>query len=232
MKSLLFAILPMMLLVACRRPEVDAFARNPPPIAVSFQVPSEVSRNAAVRGEYAAALRAKLATCVMVVPEGEPAPEPSAELQVVITRIRPHAEPSPAVIGTATGVTVGTLGAMSGDRGAFFEGLFWGLWAGTAAAESRDWDNARLGYAPVRVSATVRLERLGVREPLMEFTVRSRDVIEQMGPLGPADRNDGARVREEEAKAFARVVVSRLQERFHWLPLPEPSYYTKPIPTP
>jgi hypothetical protein len=77
----------------------------------------------------------------------------------------------------------------------------------------------------VRVSAEVRLQQRGRKNPLMEFTVRGREVLEQMEPLGPEARQDGARIREEEAKAFARVVVSRLQERFHWLTLPEPSYY-------
>lgn len=93
---------------------------------------------------------------------------------------------------------------------------------GSSAADSRDWNQAQLGYLPVRVSAVVKLQRAGTKAPLMEFSVSGREVIAQMGSLA---HKDDARIREEEAKAFARVVVLRLQEQFHWLPLPEPSYY-------
>jgi hypothetical protein len=119
-------------------------------------------------------------------------------------------------------MVVGTLSALAGNRDAFFDGLFWGVYAGSAAADARDWDQSRLGYQPMRVSAIVKLQRPGTREPLMEFSVRSREVTEQMRPL---ERYDEARIQEEEAKAFANVVVTRLQEQFHWLPLAEPSYY-------
>jgi hypothetical protein len=207
---------------ACRRPEVEAFGQHPPPISVSFQIPPDYPRSEAVSSEYAAALRAKLATCVMVMPAGETIPGSSAELQVTVTQIRPHFDPSPAAIGTATGIAVGALSALAGNRDAVFDGLFWGLFAGSSAADSRDWERSRLGYLPMRVSAVVKLQRPGAKEPLLEFSVRSREVIEQMGFL---DSHDEARIREEEAKAFARVVVSRLQEQFHWLPLGEPSYY-------
>jgi hypothetical protein len=228
MRSLLAALLPLLLIVACRRPEVEAFGQHPLPITVSFRIPSDLPRSEAISSEYAAALRAKLATCAMVVPAGAVGPEATAELLVTINQIRPNAEPSPAAIGAATGVVVGTLSALAGNRDAFFDGLFWGVYAGSAAADARDWDQSRLGYQPVRVSAVVKLQRPGTREPLMEFSVRSRDVTEQMRPL---ERYDEARIQEEEAKAFANVVVTRLQEQFHWLPLAEPSYYqpTEPI---
>lgn len=225
MRRLFYALIPLLLMMACRRPEVEAFGKHPAPIAVSFRTPSDYPRSEAISSEYADALRAKLATCVMVVPAGQAGPEAAAELEVTVTQIHPYSEPSPAAIGFATGVAVGTLSAMAGNRDAFFDGLFWGLFAGSSAADSRDWDGSRLGYLPVRVSAVVKLQQAGTKEPLMEFSVRGREVIEQMGSLSPDELNDQARIREEEAKAFARVVVSRLQEQFHWLPLPEPSYY-------
>ena len=45
----------------------------------------------------------------------------------------------------------------------------------------------------MRVSARVQLQRPGAKEPLLEFAVRSREVIEQMGPL---ESRDEARIRE------------------------------------
>lgn len=231
MRRLLFALVPLLALLACRRPEVAAFGKQPLPIVVGFEVYPGARNRELVKGEYAAALRARLATCAMVVPEGETPPVPAASLKVDITQIRPYSEPSPAAIGTATGIAVGTLSAMAGNRDAFLDGLFWGLWTGSLAADSRHCDSSRLGYWPARVSAVVKLEQPGCRGPLLEFSVGSRDVIERMAPLGPGDRYDEARVREEEAKAFADLVVTRIQERFHWLTLPEPSYYRAPTPT-
>jgi hypothetical protein len=232
MRLLPIALLPLVLLTACRRPEVEAFGRNPSPIVVDFQAPADDPQSEAVTSEYAGALRAELATCVKVVPEGVPAPEPSASLRVTVTRIRANTQPSPGLIGTATGVAVGTLSAMAGDRDAFFDGLFWGLWTGSAVADSQDYDRYRLGFEPVRVSAVVKLEQRGSNAPLLEFSVESHDVIEQMGYLSPRERGDDARIRKEEAKAFAKVVLARLQEQFHWLPLAEPSYYQPPTPAP
>jgi hypothetical protein len=229
LRNIIAATLPLVLLLACRQPELVDFGKHPSPIAVNFQVPLGYSRSESISSEYAAALRAKLAECAMVVPAGETGPDASAELRVTVTQIRPHAEPSPAAIGTATGIAVGTLSALAGNRDAFFDGLFWGFFAGSSAADSRDWERARLGYLPVRVNAVVTLQRLGAKEPLLEFAVRSREVIEQMGSL---ESHDEGRIREEEAKAFARVVVSRLQEEFHWLPLPEPSYYRPALTVP
>ena len=198
---------------------------------MSLRVPRDFPRAETVASEYADALRARLATCAMVVPGGDSGPPAAAELQVTVTQIRPHAEPSPGAIGAVTGIAVGTLSAMAGNRDAFFDGLFWGVFAGSSAADAQDWDRERLGYLPVRVTAEVRLLQSGLKNPLVEFTVRGREVLEQMEALGSDERQDSARIREEEAKAFARVVVARLQERFHWLPLPEPSYY-KPAAVP
>ncbi|HNX94630.1 MAG TPA: hypothetical protein PKL14_05670 [Holophaga sp.] len=216
-------------LVACRRPEVEAFERKPLPIAVSFEVSPEYPRAEELAKEYAAALRARLATRVTVVPAGVPVPDESAEMRVTVTQVRTHGDPSPAAIGAATGVAVGALSLMAGNRDAVFDGFFWGLWAGTHASHLRHEDRRRLGFDPVSVSAVVRLSQKGIVEPLAEFGVGGGEVIDQMDSLRFSERDDEARIREEEAKAFARVVVARLQERFHWLPLAQPSYYVAPF---
>lgn len=225
MKRLL-AALPMLLLLACQRPELEAFKRNPAPIVVSFTIPKGVPGGVEVQKEYAAALRARLATRTLVVPEGVKAPENAAELRVSITELRrAGSDASPAAVGAITGVAVGTLSAMAGNRNAVFDGFFWGLWAGASASDARRQEMARLGYRPERVEAQVALYRAGDPEPLDCFAVASDEVIEAMDPLRAADKEDDFRIREEEAKAFARVVVSRIQERFNWLPLAKPSWY-------
>jgi len=225
MKRMLAAI-PVLLLLACQRPEVEAFKRNPAPIVVSFSIPAAVPNGAEVKKEYAAALRAKLATRTTVVPEGAKAPENAAELKVAITELSLQAsDPSPAQVGVITGVAVGALSAMAGNRDAVFDGFFWGLWAGSHASATRRHDMARLGYRPQRMEAQVALYRAGDPEPLSAFSVEPFEVIDAMDPLNSSEKDDEFRVREEEAKAFARVVVFKIQERFNWMPLAKPSWY-------
>jgi hypothetical protein len=225
MKRLL-AVLPLFFLLACQRPEVEAFKRNPSPIVVAFTIPAEVPTGAEVQKEYAAALRAKLATRTTVVPEGVKAPENAAELRVVITELGGRrGEPSPATVGVITGVAIGALSAMAGHRDAVFDGFFWGLWAGSHASGARRHHEARLGYRPQQMEAQVALYRAGDPEPLSSFAVEPFEIINAMDPLSRAEKDDEFRVREEEAKAFARVVVFKIQERFNWMPLPKPSWY-------
>jgi len=225
MKRML-AVLPLLFLLACQRPEVEAFKRNPAPIVVAFTIPEDVPNGVEVKQEYAAALRARLATRTTVVPEGVKAPENAAELRVVITELRGSAsEPSPAAVGAITGVTVGALSALAGNRDAVFDGFFWGLWAGGHASATRRHDVARLGYRPRQMEAQVALYGAGDPEPLDSFAVDASEVIDAMDPLGRGEQEDESRVREEEAKAFARVVVFRIQERFNWMPLPKPSWH-------
>jgi hypothetical protein len=225
MKRML-AILPLVVLVACQRPEVEAFKRNPTPMVVTFAIPAGVPSAEEVKKEYAAAMRAKLATRTTVVPEGVKAPENAAELRITITELRgPGSDPSPAKVGVITGVAVGTLSAITGHRDAVFDGFFWGLWAGAHASNARRYDMARLGYRPMQVQAQVALFRAGDPEPLEAFAVEPYEVIDAMDPLNTSEKDDEFRVREEEAKAFARVIVFKIQERFNWLPLAKPSWY-------
>lgn len=223
----LFATLPVILLLACQRPEVEAFKRSPAPIVVSFAIPKDIPQGEEVRKEYAAALRARLATRTTVVPEGVSAPGDAAELRVTITemRVARRADPSPATVGVVTGVAVGALSALAGNRDAIFDGFFWGLWAGGNASASRRNDMARLGYRPQQMEAQVGLYRAGDPEPLDAFAIEPSEVIDAMDPLRDSDKEDEFRIREEEAKAFARVVVFKVQERFKWLPLAKPSWY-------
>jgi len=231
MRHYAFCLLSLLALSACRRPEVEAFERRPLPIAVSFKVPGDYPQAADLAKEYAEALRARLATRVTVIPSGVPVPAEYAELQVEITQIRSQGDPSPAAVGVVTGLAVGAIHTLAGNRDAPFEGFFWGIWAGSQAAQARDEQRRRLGYEPIRVSAEVQLVQNGLKHPLTEFSLGGGEVIDQMDALDFRERRDEARIREEEAKAFARVVVSRLQEQFHWLPLPDSSFY-RPSGTP
>ena len=217
-------------LLGCTRPEVEAFRQRPTPIAVKVSLPEGLAERALFEKEYASALRARLATRVTVVPEGVTPPAGAAELRVEIHDVSPGRErPSAAAVGVAAGVTVGALSAASGNRGwGIVDGLFWGLWAGTHAAAHRDHTRNRLGYIPQVVRAQVRLVREGLQEPLWVTAIEPVEVVEAMDPLPPGLREDDGRIREEEARGFARAVVQKLSVDFQWTRLSEQRFYEAP----
>jgi hypothetical protein len=223
-------IASFLLVMGCTRPEVEAFRMRPAPVRVTVNLPSNLEGRESFQQEYASALRARLSTRLMVVPEGVTPPVGTAELRVDIQDISPApGHPSPAAIGVATGVTVGALSAVSGNRGwGIMDGLFWGLWAGTHASMHQERVRDRLGYQPQVVRAQVSLLQPGNPEPLWVETVEPVEVVEAMDPLPRGSRDDDGRIREEEAKGFARVVVQKLSSYFHLIRLAEQRFYEDP----
>jgi hypothetical protein len=167
---------------------------------------------------------------VTVVPEGVKPPVGTVELQVDIRDISfAPGQASPAAIGVATGVTVGALSAAAGNRGwGIMDGLFWGLWVGSHAAIHQERVQDRLGYRPQVVRAQVSLVQPGNPEPLWVESIEPREVVEAMDPLPRGYRDDDGRIREEEARGFARVVVQRLSSYFHWTRFTEQRFYEDP----
>ena len=219
--------------MACSRPEVEAFRLRPTPITVKMSIPADIPEGEDVRKEYAAALQAKLATRVVVVPEGVQGPADTAVLDVAITDVKRYRSgPSPAAVGVATGVTVGILSAAAGNRYAAFDGFWWGMFAAHHAVHARRAELDRLGYRPLDVTAVVRLRQAGNSSersnPLAEFDVGGDEVIDAMDPLSRREADDVGRIREEEARAFARVVISKLQNRFGWSAHGSPTFYRGP----
>ncbi|MBL0209588.1 MAG: hypothetical protein IPQ13_01540 [Holophagaceae bacterium] len=221
--------------LACTRPEVEAFRLKPTPVTVKMSIPSEIPQGEDVRKEYSAALQAKLATRIMVVPEGVQGPADTAVLDVSITDVKRYRSgANPVAVGVATGVAVGILGAAAGNRSSAFDGFWWGLFAAHHAVHARRAELDRLGYRPLDVSAVVRLRQAGGEtgrnEPLAEFDVGGDEVIDAMDPLSRREAEDVGRIREEEARAFARVVVGKLQDRFGWSAHGSPMFYRAPGP--
>jgi|GEM_PF-1204128 len=224
---------PTLLLgLGCLRPEVEAFRQRPAPVRVTVTLPERLADHVAFQKEYASALRARLSTRLMVVPEGVMPPVGAAELQVDIRELAPGpGSPSPAAVGVATGVTVGALSAASGNRGwGVVDGLFWGLWVGGSVAAHQERVQHRLGYVPQAVRAEVRLVQPGNPEPLWVDSIEPREVVEAMDPLPRGYRDDDGRIREEEAKGFARVVVQKLSSYFQLTRYSEQRFYGEPGP--
>ena len=178
----LLLVAPLLLVLGCTRPEVEAFRLRPAPVRVTVTLPANLPDREGFQREYAAALRARLATRVVVVPEGVKPPVGTAELQVVIRDISPApGQASPAAIGVATGVTVGALSVASGNRGwGIMDGLFWGLWVGSHAAVHQERVQDRLGYRPQVVRAQVSLVQPGNPEPLWVESIEPREVVERL----------------------------------------------------
>lgn len=229
-RAVLAFLSPLLLVVGCTRPEVEAFRRSPAPVSVSVSLPERLADREGFQKEYASALRARLATRVVVVPEGVKPPVGAAELRVVVTEVLPAGrQPNPAAVGVAVGATVGALSAASGNRGwSVVDGLFWGLWAGAHASVHRDMTRDRLGYLPQTVRAQVYLVQEGQKEPLWVAEIGPQEVVEAMDPLPPGSRDDDGRIREEEARGFARVTVQRLSAEFGWARLSEQRFYADP----
>ena len=228
MNKLPLLLLPALVAVGCQRPEVEAFRKAPPPIVVQVTLADDLPGSEDLTREYAAALRARLATRATVVPEGVEPPPGAAKLQVNLTLRAQRGDPTPGAVGVATGLAVGTLSAMFGNRDAVFDGLFWGMWAGANAAAAQRYDRGRLGYRPYTVDASVYLNQPipGRKEwaTLADFGVRSREVMDAMGPLGPGQRYDEERIREEVGRGLARAIVRHLDEEIEWIPKARPSY--------
>ncbi len=223
--------LPALLLVfGCTRPDVEAFRQRPTPVRVTVTLPARLQDRDSLQKEYAYALRARLATRLTVVPEGVKPPVGTSELRVDIQDITPApGQASPAAIGVATGVTVGALSAVSGNRGwGIVDGLFWGLWVGTHAAAHQERVRDRLGYRPQAVRAQLSLLQPGNPEPLWVDAIDPRDVVEAMDPLPRGYRDDDGRIREEEAKGFARAVVQKLSAYFQLTRLTDQQFYEDP----
>lgn len=231
MRKAILAVAALALALGCQPPEVEAFRQRPLPIVVKMDVPTSIPGSEAIKREYEAALRSRLATRTTVVVDGAVPPPAAAELRVAVSDIRPaRGEPSAAAVGLATGVAVGTLSALLGSRDAAFDGLWWGLWAGTNAAADRRAERRSLGYRPNRISAVAYLVQPASAAPgrpvtLAEFDVSGTEVIESMSRLTPAEQDDPGRIREEEARALARVVVGRLERQFGWSVKDPPSYF-------
>ena len=227
------ALLPacLVVLVACQRPEVDAYRQHPRPVVVACAVTPDAPGSKDFAATLEAALRVRLATRVTVVPEGAAPPPDAVRLEVKLERRGlMRGSSSSAAVGVGVGASVGAFSAMAGNRDWFFDGLFWGLFAGSNVAAEED-RYAWLGYYPDRIRSEARLLEANDDEPLAAESIDTGDLLPMLRPLGPGEGSDEVRVEEAEAEAYARVLVGRLSERFQWQPGPA-RYYGAPAPAP
>lgn len=233
MRATSILVLPALLAgLACRRVEVEAFRQSPRPVVVSILVPKEVPDREDVAKEYAAVLRNRLATRLVVVPEGVQPPAEAAHLQVIIESMEPGSRgATPAQVGVATGVTVGVVSGMLGNRHAAWSGFWWGMFAGSQAArEQRESD--RLGFRPMQVEARLLLTYPGGKDPVIEYDLEPRDIMNAMDALRRSEEDDPAAIREAEARGLARVVIRVLDDELG-LRAGEPRWFaTKPAEEP
>lgn len=229
----LAVIAPVLLLlsVACQRPDVEAFRQHPRPVVVACTVSPDSATSKDFAATVEAALRVRLASRVQVVPEGVQPPPDAVRVEVELQRkgLITHSNHSVAV-GVGVGTSVGVLSAVAGDRDWFFDGLFWGLFAGSNAAADED-RYAWLGYYPDDIRSTARVIQPGNPEPLAVEAIDTSDLMPALEPLRGSDGADEVRVQEAEAQAYARVLVHRLSETFQWQRGPS-RYYGAPAVTP
>ena len=222
----------LILLTACQRPEVEAFRQHPRPVVVACAVLPDGPGSKDFATTLEAALRVRLATRVTVVPEGIAPPPEAVRLEVKLERhgLVNGSSNTGAAVGVGVGATVGVLSAAAGNRDWFFDGLFWGLWAGTNTAEQQD-RYAWLGYYPDRISSEARLMEPNDDEPLAVESIDTSELMHTLEPLHGDEGSDEVRVQEAEAQAYARLLVDRLTERFQWQRGPA-RYYGAPAASP
>ncbi len=213
MRPALILVFPALLTgLACRRAEVDAFRQAPKPVVVRFQVPEEVPDRESVAKEYAAVLRQRLATRLVVVPEGVEPPAGAAQLSVVIASMKAgQPSPTPGEVGLATGVTVGVISGALGSRHPVWNGFWWGMFAGHNAAHAQRYED-RLGFRPMRMEARLLLTQPGLQDPVMDMDLEPREIMEAMDPIRRSEEDDPAAIRESEARGLARVVIRALDD--------------------
>jgi hypothetical protein len=225
MRATPILVLPALLAgLACRRAEVEAFRQSPRPVVVSFEIPKDVPDREEVAKEYAAVLRNRLATRLVVVPEGVEPPADAAHLKVIIESMEPGSrEATPAQVGVATGVTVGVVSGMLGNRHAAWSGFWWGMFAGhQAAREQRESD--RLGFRPLRMEARLLMTQGSSKDPVIDRDLEPREIINAMDGLRRSEEDDPIAVREAEARGLARVIIRALDDELG-LRAGEPRWY-------
>ncbi len=208
-------LLPVLLAgsMACKRAETEAFRQAPRPVVVTFVVPENIPDAKGVAKEYAAALRHRLASRLVVVPEGVEPPEGAAKLEVVITGMRQtEASPSAAEVGVATGVTMGVISGLSGSRHPVWNGFWWGLFAGHHASHHVRRED-RVGFRPMRVDARLLLTQPGMANPVIDMDLNPGEIFEAIDPIRRSEEDDPAAIREAEARALARVAIRKLDEQ-------------------
>jgi hypothetical protein len=218
------AILTLLVLFGCKTAEYNSFQQAPPPVEVSVSIKANVLGAEDMERELAAALRARLASLVTVVPDGVEPPPDAVRLDIEINRVR-RGGVSPAAVGAATGVAAALLSRDSG--GGLINGLFWGLWASQEAKNSQHHEALRLGYVPPRLNGLISLNHHGSPKPFFMDSIPTRAIIDQLPPLGYEERYNLASVNEALARAFAVAIVDKLQNKFDWSGMKTPSWYER-----
>jgi hypothetical protein len=229
MRTIPFLAVPALAaLLACKSPEFKELQQSPPIVAVAVSIKDDTADAQRIEKSFAAALRARMATLVTVVPEGVEPPPDALSLVIEIDQIK-RGQVSPGAVGAATGVAVTLFGTAVGDRstaGNVIDGLFYGLWVGSEAAASQRHQVGLLGYVPPRLKGLMTMGHPEAPKPIFVENIKSKAVIREMTPLGAGEYDDYASINEKVARALAKAVANKLQSEFNWHGKAEPSWYS------
>jgi len=186
------AIPALVFSAACKGPEYATSQHFTAPVEVVVSINAGAIANAAsndiryMEKEFGAAVRARLANFVTVVPDGVAPPPGSARLVVEIEGIT-QGQISATTAGAATGMAIGLLGAAAGDRDAVLNGLFWGLYTGAVVSDAQRSRARMLGYRPPRINSYLSLA--------YPNNSKRADVCKQNPNQGHNKRNEAAQER-------------------------------------
>lgn len=220
--------LPVLACLSCRPPQAVVAAPGLKPLRVNVWIHPALPGREELEGRLSETLRDTLSDRARILAKGAGPADGEAHLEVHVTAAKERGDlvKENAEVAFLTPVLV--LAQPSGDPRAFVFLVALGAAAGTVAApvaavgtEARGvYHNLRLGFKPRHLvcKVTYRPEPGGTAVPL--FSLGAWEVVKAMRPLADGRPKDWEAVREEEAKALARVVSDRLSRDFHWAPLP------------
>ncbi|MCL1892832.1 MAG: hypothetical protein FWG02_01175 [Holophagaceae bacterium] len=216
-----FVVSVLLFTLACRNPEYKAHQRSTPTLTVNVSIKT-VAGASGLERELAAALRARLATLVTVVPEDVEPPNDALVLNVEIDGIS-QAQVSPLAVGAVAGTAVGVMAASSsrsnvGSGGLFslLEGLVWGLNIASEVHAGQQRKAMMLGYVPPKIKGLITMGGAGQPRSVYIERISSKAIINEMQPLRESERYDQSYLNDELARAFASAVSIKLQRKFGW----------------
>ena len=232
------AVLAAVASLACRPPEFNALSQSPPVVDVAVAITAKDDDAQDLEKEFAAALRAKLASYATVVPEGVKPPDGAFRLMVEIDKMS-RKKINAAAVGAGAAVAMGAAHAVSRSSGrygrsggsdflAILDAILFGLDIASDIEARQQYRAAYLGYFPPRISGQITLERIGgeYKKPIFIEGIKSARVIDALSPINGV--GDQGAIDAAVAKAIAKVVVGKLKDAFDWRASAVPSWYESP----
>ena len=231
------AVLAAVASMACRQPEFSAVSQSPQVMQVAVTVAAKIEDARDLEREFAAALRARLASYATVVPEGVTPPKGALRLTVEIDKMS-RKKIDPVAVGAGAAIAMGATRAASragrhwggggNDILSTLDVALFGLDVAFNMDAKQQYRATYLGFFPPRISGLITLSHIDgdYKKPILIEGLKSARIIDALSPIN--DIRDQGAVDAAVARAIAKVVVGKLIDTFNWRASDIPSWYEPP----